>query len=252
MRHAKLAVLVFALSATLAHAAVEQVLYNGSLGNLPAAQGWLYMPTPSPGSAVQAATPVGVLLDTTLVTTDRAGYFNAFLPGSPDMDCAAGFTVRIDLQLLAESHASADRAGFSLIVLDKNKKGLELEFWPGEVWAQHDAITGPDYFTHAEGVAFDTTAEMARYELAFFGGQYRLMIDGQWKMSGLVRDYTGYVGAIDPYETPNLLFFGDNGGSSSSSATISRLSYYGESIPEPASMSLLLLGTIGALARRKR
>jgi hypothetical protein len=41
-------------------------------------------------------------------------------------------------------------------------------------------------------------------------------------LSGSLRDYTAFSGPVDPYETPNLIFIGDD--TSSASARI-RLSY---------------------------
>ena len=42
------------------------------------------------------------------------------------------------------------------------------------------------------------------------GDTYALSANDTPVLTGPVRDYTPFVGLIDPYETPNFLFFGDN------------------------------------------
>jgi hypothetical protein len=127
----------------------------------------------------------------------------------PALDRAAGYTLTVSLQLLAEAHASPDRAGFSITVLSSDRRGIELGLWVDTVWAQDDAAGG-GLFTRAEGAPIDAGAEAVTYTLAVRGAGYALAANGQAVLSGRLRDYTPFVGPIDPYETPNLVFMGDN------------------------------------------
>ena len=42
------------------------------------------------------------------------------------------------------------------------------------------------------------------------GDEYTLSTGGSEILTGVLRDYTAFDKLIDPYETPNLLFIGDN------------------------------------------
>lgn len=188
------------------------IFYDGSLGTLPTQQGLLY----GEFIAGPTQTPVagGIILDTLGFSAYLAGY--ATNPSLlPTLDRTAGYTVTLAVQILEEVHNNNDRAGFSLLVLSDDAagaepvKGLELAFWEDEIWAQNDAAQG-GYFTHGEGVAWDTTTAVITYTLHIVTDTYRLSADGLPILSGPIRDYTGFEGPLDPYETPNVLSFGDN------------------------------------------
>jgi hypothetical protein len=184
------------------------VLYDGSLGTLPGAQGFAYVAYPS--GPTQTISNGGTILDTTAANSYYAGYFtqSALMP---TLDHTAGYTVTFTARVLAETHASNDRAGFSIIVLGDDDggtetvQGIELAFWEGEIWAQED----DPLFTHGEGVAFATTTTTS-YELAILDSAYTLYGDGTAILAGPIRDYTAFSGFPDPYETPNFLFLGDD------------------------------------------
>ena len=128
------------------------------------------------------------VLDTTAASGDKAGYGSNIHPLVGTLDRAAGFTVGISLLVEREAHASPDRAGFSLIVLGSDSKGVELGFWGNEVWAQ----TSAPLFTHGEGAAFDTTKSLTDYALTILGGNYSLKAGGQTILTGQVRDYSAF------------------------------------------------------------
>ena len=136
-----------------------------------------------------------------------------------------GYTVSFTVQVELEDHAGSDknndgiedRAGFSLIVLSSDKRGIELGFWKDRIWAQEGG-TGSTLFTQAEGAAFDTQSARIPYALAVQGDTYTLSSNGTPILSGNLRDYTAFSGFPDPYETPNLIFLGDD--TSSASANI--------------------------------
>jgi hypothetical protein len=111
-------------------------------------------------------------------------------------------------QVLTETHADNDRAGFSLIVLSSDLQGIELGFWTNRVWAQEGGPE-PDLFTQAEGVSFAVTNPVT-YTLAITSGGYTLAADLVPILSGPLRDYTAFSGFPDVYETPNFIFLGDD------------------------------------------
>ena len=76
-------------------------------------------------------------MTTTLQISDKAGYFakNQLMP---QLDRTAGYTVRFTAQVQEELHNNNNRAGFSVIVLSSDLKGIELGFWEDQVWAQAD------------------------------------------------------------------------------------------------------------------
>ena len=178
----------------------------------------------------------GVRLNTSAATTDKAGFFGVFgvNPTVPVMDRATVFTVTFDLRLITESHGNANRAGLNIIALGSDKKGIELGFWANEIWAQADA----PLFQHAEGVAFDTTAGLLRYDLLISGNAYSLSQGATTLLTGAVRDYSS-VGFF-PYTQQNFLFVGDDTTSADASFDFAYLAV--TPVPEPGSVGLLLLG----------
>jgi hypothetical protein len=156
---------------------------------------------------------------------ELAGLAPGIFSSLPDLDCTKGFSVELDLQLLSEVHAGddnkdgkADRAGFSVLVLDHSSRGIELAFWKDRIWAQSDH----PLFTQAEGAPNDASA-MHRYRLRVEGGRYVLQRDGKALLDGPVRDYTAFIGTPDVYHRKNFVFIGDDSTRSSASARIGRV-----------------------------
>lgn len=180
------------------------VLYDGRLGGTPDQQSLSYIALFT--TAANQRYEDGVtILDTWDVAADQAGYFG---PGAPVLDRELGYTVYFSGQILREAHESRHRAGFTVLVVSDDLRGLELAFWENEIWAQEGGSEA--LFTHAEGAAFDTTAAVTEYELAVFGDEYALSAGGEVILSGALRDYTAFDGFPDVYEEPNLVFLGDN------------------------------------------
>jgi hypothetical protein len=166
-------------------------------------------------------------LDTMAANSIYAGYFGS--DSVPELDRTRGYTLHFTVQIDSESHANNNRAGFSAIVLSSDVRGIELGFWQDEVWAQHDDNTGA-LFTHGEGAAFDTTTGLIAYKLAILSDTYSLSANNTPVLSGALRDYSNFVGPIDPYETPNLIFLGDD--TTSAQAQI-QLAYAAVAINKP-------------------
>jgi len=154
----------------------------------------------------------------------RAGGYFADPRAIPALDSTAGYALRFSVQVVAEYHADSDkdgdglgdRAGFSVIVLSSDAKGIELGFWEDQIWAQEQGAAEPPagtLFTHAESARFDTTGRMIAYTLAVRGDQYELSSDGVAILRGRLRDYTAFEGPVNPYRTPNFIFLGDDTGS---------------------------------------
>ena len=128
---------MLAFIAPIAAASGLTYLYDGSLGSTPDQQGFIYQTFPPPPfvSATQTVSAGGVVLDTTPLITDYAGYFSRSNL-MPALDRATGYTVCFTTQVLSEDHSDSDRngdsrddrAGFSLTILSSDSIGLELGF----------------------------------------------------------------------------------------------------------------------------
>jgi hypothetical protein len=131
------------------------------------------------------------------------------------------------MQIESETHEKNNRAGFSVIVLDQNAKGIEISFWENEIWVQGDDQTG-GLFRHSEGAAFATTASMTEYQVTILGDSYTLFANSVQLLNGPMRDYSSFSGFPDPYETPNLLFMGDDTTSSQARVKLKFVSVTGK------------------------
>ncbi|MBZ0214154.1 MAG: PEP-CTERM sorting domain-containing protein [Nitrospirae bacterium] len=239
-------------------------LYSGALNSTPDAQGWLYQNLPA-GTAV--VTPPGGSGYTTLNTSAAYLPYAGWAAVTPfNLDPAVGFRVRFDFKVLAEDHGAstadhssppdglADRAGLSFIILGSDKKGVELGVWTDEIWGQMDSPMFEHSQTEERGFV-DTTgagtgmAGLNRLDVTVIGGNYSVRFNDNLLYSAATKDYTPFVGAIDPYETPNFLFLGDD--TTSASATFQFSYAEVELVPEPATLAALGIG-LAALARRRR
>jgi hypothetical protein len=207
-------------------AAAPVVLYDGAKNSRPSDQGWTYLA--KGGGATQNVGGGATTLDTSGGKGTSAGYFAAkggFFGSSapvPTLDRSIGYTVSFTAQVELEDHSGSDRnkdgkddrAGFSLIVLSSDKRGIELGFWKDRIWAQEGG-TGSGLFTQAEGAPFDTQLARRHYTLTVQGDSYTLSSDGVAILGGQLRDYSAFNGFPDPYETPSLIFLGDDTSSAS-------------------------------------
>ena len=234
-------------------------LYNGSGTQTPQSQGWLSEFAPG---ATTVSTGGATTFNTSFDASLEGGYSNYTVVGAvvnaafPALNPNPGFSVGLDVQINSESHSSNDRAGFDLIVLGSDNKGVELGFWGNDVWAQQ--YTGGE-FTHdpsedadtqggsAFASTFTTEGSSYHYQLTIAGTNYSLMDDGVTILTGQTHDYT--ASAMLPYTLANYVFIGDDTSEAGASETFSTLSV---TVPEPAIASGLFAVGLAGLARRRR
>lgn len=219
----------FLIPATTLFASTKTlVLYDAASGSMPSAPLMGFLALPQDAALLTYADGVTIMDTTAAGNETYAGWVatGAASPGFPILDRAAGFKVNFTVQVEHESHTGNHRAGFSMIVLGEDAKGIELAFWEDQIWAQSDDRTG-GLFTHGEGVAFAATAGLVEYQLSMVGNTYTLTANGETILSGPVRDYSSFNGFPDPYETPNFLFLGDDTTSAQARVRLSFLSITG-------------------------
>ena len=206
-------------------------LFDGQLGTVPSSQGWLFITSPLTGAlATQTASVGWTTLDTRGRRSDSAGYPSFGHPEIGVLDRTLGFTLSFDLKLIAESHTSVNRAGFSIIATADDLKAIEIGFWQNQVWAQNDS----PLFTHGESATFNTTASFVEYDLHILGNAYELSANGNPILTGLLRDYSSFG---FPYDIPNFVFMGDDTSSASAAVQIARVELI--TVPEVGSFSFL-------------
>jgi hypothetical protein len=213
-------------------ARAEVVLFDGGLGTTPSAQGWPFFADPVGSHSVTQTAGAGfTTLNTVGPITDRGGYFSRdpvlgiFVhPNMPVLNRQAGYSINFSLRMAAETHVTgpggddngdglADRAGFSVITIASDQRGLEVSFWEDSIWVQNDDAGGPSQlFTQAENAPLNTTSAMRDYRLEILNDRYRIAAAPGIRrpLAGRVRDYRNFGGNPDPYEIPSFLFFGDN------------------------------------------
>ncbi len=251
----------------LAADAATITLYDGSLGTMPDAQGWIYGSNPLEFPPTSESFASGITtLDTSSSMAKQAGWFSEILtpihlknPNVPTLDRTAGYRVRFTMQLDCETHTFtdrdgdcvSDRGGFSVIALSSDSKGIEIAFWESQAFAYDyvDVGGGVMDFVHAEGTSgFDPTASMTPYGLVIVGNSYVLSANGTPVLTGPLRDYSaaGYI-----YPIPSFLFLGDDTTSALSTTRVSSIAL-DTTIPEPATLTLLGLGALALAWRRRR
>ncbi|MBQ1763450.1 MAG: PEP-CTERM sorting domain-containing protein [Aquincola sp.] len=223
------------------------VLYDPAAGSLPAAQGWLTSATSGAAAGTQTLSGGRLAIDT--MGSGVVAFGNARL--SPvALDGNAGYAVDFSLQVLAESHTSPNRAGFSLLLVGSDPaQSVALSFWQDRVWVPTVDASAADRFVQGEGAGFDTTAAFTDYRLQVQGGRYSVSAGGQALFSGTLQDYRS--GGL-PYTVPNLVFFGDDSSRGSAQVALGAISI--SPVPEPASALLLLagLGVVAAFRIKRR
>lgn len=255
-------VLAFWAAGVHSAGAATQVLYDAAQAPAPGGTGWLS--GVFTGGASQAESAQGNTV-TSLVTSPlnlggRGGYSNTFALGGlvnagfPVLNLANGVRLDFGFRLVQEDHSgNPNRAGFSVILLDSNKHGIELGFQSDRIFAQQD---GANLFTAGEFNTADASraSTLQAWSLTLASGGYTLAQGGDVILAGALRDYTTATGlAALAYQNANYLFVGDNTTSAGGVFTINYLAIT-TPVPEPAVPAMLFAGLVlvGALARRPR
>lgn len=247
------------------HAARAQVLYSGTLGTMPDAQGWIFaanLPGDT-GMGSQSFAGGATLLQTTGKTDGTLGdngIHSGYTRISPTLlDNSVGYTVRFDVGLPLESHvAGSSRAGLSVIVLGSDRRGAELGFYPDQIFAQSTT------FTQAETGLFNTVPLTAYYLQSGPTG-YKLFAgvnpvnnaSAVPLLTGSLRDYSLSGAVPNVYATPNYLFVGDDTTRAQANLTFARFEINpAAAAPEPSALALYGIGIVafapGVTARRKK
>ncbi|MEG5137206.1 MULTISPECIES: choice-of-anchor Y domain-containing protein [unclassified Microcoleus] len=214
-------------------------LYNGLLGNTPSSQNWLSLTNLNPASPTVLASEIfsgnGANLNSTDANSIYAGYtVNPLNSSFTTLDRNSGFSLSFDLQIISESRTNQNRAGFSIVAVTSDRKAIEIGFQQlsatsGNIFAQGDNITpNPGgqtngLFVAAENVAYNTNLA-TNYTLKILGDNYFISDSNNVILTGPLRDYAAFTGAIDPYETPNFLFLGDDTTSAQANINLTRVS----------------------------
>ena len=223
------------------------LLYDDSTSQRPGDQPWLAFAT-SAGTATETVVPTGVTLATD--NAAFAGYSSHTLlglpknPAFPVLNRVTGFALDFELKVNDENHVSPHRAGFSVLLLSSDSRGIELGFWEDEIWAQ----SASPLFTHAESVSFNTTTAEVEYQLAIQGNAYSLFGNSSLLLSGSLRDYSAF--GNPPYTVPNFLFLGDNTSSANANVTLGNISL--SAVPEPSSLLLIAVSVAGVATVTRR
>jgi hypothetical protein len=217
--------------------AATYTLYDGNQPGTPDTQGFLNFA--SVGTGTQTAGGGQTALNTTSPSAFYAGYTNYNFtisagaltpvdfanPVFPILDRAAGFTLHFTAQVLNDI-SGPNRAGFSVIVLGSDKKGVEIGFQSATIFAQSD---NPLFGTPAESNSDPSIAArvsaMTPYDLTIQGDTYLLATNSFTILTGSVKDYTAASGPFgNVYRTPGLLFLGDDTTSASALTNIQTIS----------------------------
>ncbi|GAB1541567.1 hypothetical protein NUACC21_42380 [Scytonema sp. NUACC21] len=167
-------------------------------------------------------------ITTNLVTTTSgiAGYGK--YDTAVKLDRNTGYTLRFQIQLKSESHFGDnngdkldDNAGFNIIALSSDNKGIEIGFWNNEIWAKEFDSTssgGAKIIHHddVERAMFDTTV-LSNYQLTILGDSYHLFANNSLVLKGDLRDYSTMGGN---YSLQNHLFLGDSSSSAQADVNI--------------------------------
>ena len=260
-------VIAWVAISVLPASAATQVLYDGALGTdntyNPTTPGWLsgelvgltQTVTPGEGTAVALSVPPVPFFSG---NSALGGYSSNFSSGAvvnpafPSLDRSVGFSLGLGFLVSQESHSgNLNRAGFSIILIGSDLKGVEIGFQNDRIFAQNDSTGG--IFTAGESTTTPAVigTSFNRWDLAIQSNGYALTRGGAAVLSGALRDYSS--SGITAYTTPNYLFFGDDTQSAQAAFAINFASIT-TPIPEPSGFAMLLAGLVlvGAIAHRRR
>lgn len=237
-------------------------LYDGASNVAPTDPSWAWT-----FAGIGTVTPPGGSGFTQLSTAAADALQAGFSKTTPtNLLASFGWRLRFDLQVNSEDHSNpagdknsdglSDRGGISLIALGADHLGVELTFWPNEVWTQeqsplfvHDTVNDRAFLnTTAAGTG---SAGLIRYDLVVSGSGYNLFVNGS-NSSSLTGTLKNYTAGPAIYSLPNFLFIGDDTTSARGAFSLSRVEL--ASVPEPSVWTMLISGISlgGVIAYRRR
>lgn len=128
----------------------------------------------------------------------------------PTLNRTTGFTLSFKLALSFETSA-VNRAGFSVVLLGSDAKGIELGFKSDRIFAQSATLTEAESVTPAFSLS-----SLTDYRLTVQGEGYKLFANNSQILSGSLHNYQFNPATsspplpANPYTVSNLLFLGDN------------------------------------------
>lgn len=139
----------------------------------------------------------------------------------PVLDPVVGFSIEFDLAIAYEQ-SNANRAGFSFTLISNDlTRGAEFGFKEAGLNSDYIFIQNANLNAATAGERSTAPLEISatnRYRVTFQGDAYTLSVNNSMLLTGSLRDYSfnpqastpPFPSSINPYETPNFLFLGDN------------------------------------------
>jgi hypothetical protein len=178
--------------------------------------------------------PPGTSLDTLRELSIMDGFTNyAELantnPDFPPLDRTTGFKLSFRLAIEQEKHLRPERAGFSVILLSNDvgktkTTSVEIGFQKDRIFLQNDQ---PLFGLQAaqETTNFNPVGVGAvDYEITVQNSNYTLAANRKTLLEGKLRDYSNFVGLLNPYNLPNFIFFGDDTTSAGAKILLEKIS----------------------------
>jgi hypothetical protein len=195
----------------------EPVAYFSPLGTIKIPTGRSLTLTPNQGYAGFTNYDIKLLDDFDIDSASLVPVNQAF----PILDPIAGFSIEFDLAITQEQ-SNLNRAGFSFTVISNElSKGAEFGFKEAGTNSDYIFIQNANLNAATEGEKSSAPLEISnpnRYRVTFEGSSYNLFVNDNLLLNGALRDYSfnpqnstpPFPSSINPYETQNFIFFGDN------------------------------------------
>ncbi len=248
--------------------AVTTTLYDGAVNATATPNTYnspnQYLNFASLNGGSQSASGGVTTLDTSGSNSSYAGYSNynstlsAFVNSSfPVLDNNAGYTLSFKIDINSQTATSPNRAGFSVIVLGSDKKGIEIGFGSSDIFAlNNDTGFSKGEFIAQGGILSSPNT----YDLTVLGNSYTLNNGANSLLSGSLRDYSANATTLltQVYNTANFVFLGDDTTSAGAKTNIQNIiladNNNSTAVPEPSSLvgTGLAIGVAVTLKRRLR
>jgi hypothetical protein len=242
-----LGTMIGALLSVQERVAATVVAYDASLDTLPDAQGWTFYQNDNGGPTPPAPTVSGGILYQGPTTVSGYQSWNTASTPLPDFTGTTAFSMTAQVKIINSDYyddGNQWKPGYAIYMADPSEHTFVLGFSDTGVRlstngnAVLDANSGPL-------VPLDTTSSFNTYQLDVVSGEASLFVNGSF-LTSLA------VGGAGSYAYSNFVSFGDPTYTGGSQTELTYLSYNTDAtVPEPASLSLLGMGAVALLARRR-